>query len=543
MIRENLKFDVKDLKLPRIKGEDEEDDEEETKQGVVRSRPVFSNNRRFHASPSRGRHPPTPKINTGSLEETLEEHRFANRTVVRRIKVRGTPNLLPESYGGDKVRHNGPLEQKHLINTQRELWKLRKLTRDLARLNERQMKKLYPTSLKSPPPKTEQQSPVRCDWLEYMNEQESRDGYSRLSDEIKAFERYMSEIQQEKEVVRRVIGEMEEILKPVAGDSNRQPMLVGSRYTGMETRNSNVDLMIPIEDPDGLRTGVRGPSVTRPKITAMQMDILVRSARLLRATGTFSNVTVKKEHVPFVSAVHSATGRNARICCGLKPHSSMEYVLSYKAEFPTLRSLYVALRMVLEARGMFGVENRTVDAYGLTMMIVAALKLGEGKFDRLDLAKQFLHTLRFYKDLDLIRYGISVEPPALFRKRAHARVHNTEQLPHVRGQKSIAKRSITRGDKMLCLQDPADFMNDLGMSSFDMPRLRDIFGKVHDDILGKVEAWDGEAQAGKELVSDPNVGFNAEFAESERPSLLKYALGSNYDHLEVLRDKAICECS
>lgn len=510
------------------------------------ARPVFSNSRRFHASPTLGRHAPTPKINPDSLTETLEEHRFANRTVVRRIKVRSPPNLLPESHGGDKVnkvRRRGPLEPEHLISTQRELMKLRKLTRELERLNERHMKKLYPTDLKSLPPRTEHQSPVQCNWLEYMNRQESKDGYTRLSDELQAFELYMSEIRQEKEAVRKVIGEIEEILKPIGGDSNRRPILVGSRYTGMETRNSNVDLMLPMEDPDGLPTSVRGPSVTRPKITAIQMGILVQSARLLRATGTFSSVTVKKEHVPFVSAVHSATGRSSRIYCGLKPHSSMEYVLGYKAEFPTLRSLYIALRMVLETRGMFGMENRTIDAYGLTMLIVAALKLGEGKCGRSDLAKQFLHVLRFYKDLDLLRYGISVEPPALFRKRAHARARGTEPLPHVRGQKSIAKRSIARGDKMLCLQDPADFMNDLGMSSFDMPKVKGVFAKVYDDILEKAEAWDGEAQAGKELVSDAKASPDVEAAESERPSLLRYALGSNYDHLEVLRDKALFECS
>ncbi|KAM5445726.1 putative polynucleotide adenylyltransferase [Microsporum audouinii] len=501
-------------------------------------RPTFSNNRRFHASPSLGRYTSTPKINTDSLAETLEDHRIANRTVVRKVKVRRDPDWSSLSYGLATRSSSNPPQELH-VETYQQLQKLRKLTKLTSytkKLNTHQLKQLYPTTLKSSPRKTEQQS-VQCNWLQYMNEEESKDGYSRLNDEIWAFEGYMSEIRQEKETARRVISEVEDIIKPIGDSTHQRPMLVGSRYTGMNMRNSNVDLMIPIEDPGGLPSSARGPSATRPKITAIQTSLLSQAARLLRATGTFSGVTVPRGHVPFVSAVHSATDRRVRIYCGVKPNSGMEYILNYKTEFPALRPLYIAIRMILETRGMLGTNNHTVDPYGLIMMIVAALKLGEGKFHRHDLGRQFLHVLRFYENIDLLRYGISVDPPELFKKRTHARSLDTEQLPHVRGQKSISKRSVTRGNEMLCLQDPADFMNDLGMSSFSATRLRRVFGEVYADVLGKVEAWDGEARRDNELMLNDGI------AAPERPSLLRFALGSNYDHIEALRDKAIVECS
>ncbi|KAK2814330.1 hypothetical protein FQN49_008221 [Arthroderma sp. PD_2] len=267
------------------------------------------------------------------------------------------------------------------------------------------------------------------------------------------------------------------------------------------------------------------------------MDRLTQAARLLRATGTFFGVTVEKTHVPVVSALHTATGRRVQIHCGVKPHSSLEYVLNYKTEFPTLRPLYIAMRMILETRNMLGADQQTVDTYGLTMMIVAALKLGEGKFDRLDLGRQFLHVLRFYEEAKLRRHGISVDPPGLFRKRAHAQGPKTDQPPHVRGQLSIGKKSLTRGNDLLCLQDPADFMHDLGIASLSSLRLQQVLGAVHTDVLRGLRAWDGEAEGGNEIVPAAAV------ADSERPSLLRFALGSNYDRIETLRDKAIFEAA
>ncbi|KAK2864976.1 hypothetical protein FQN49_004026, partial [Arthroderma sp. PD_2] len=182
------------------------------------ARPVFSNNRRHHASPSLGRYAPTPKINIDSLSETLEDHRFTNRTLVRRVRVRSDPQLAPPSHDLAPASNGSGLRQKFIIDTHRESQKLQKLTKDLAKLNDRQIKQFYPTAFKSSQQPTDtpqfsveinsaEQQSVQCNWLQYVEEQQSNDGHSRLSDEIEAFGRYMSEIPQETDTARRVISE------------------------------------------------------------------------------------------------------------------------------------------------------------------------------------------------------------------------------------------------------------------------------------------------------------------------------------------------
>ncbi|KAF3479897.1 uncharacterized protein GIQ15_06873 [Arthroderma uncinatum] len=514
------------------------------------ARPIFSNNRRHHASPSLGRYASTSNINIDSLSETLEDHRFRNRTVVRRV-VQSKASTRPPIWKGIQEtpidRPPEALDRKFLADAHRESQKLQKLSKDLAKLNGSQIKQFYPNALKSSlqPADTPQSSaakktvekPIQYNWLQYVDEQQSMDGYLRLGDELRAFEQYMSEIPQEKGMTERTILGVENVLRQVE-DPDRRLRLIGSRHTGMAIRHSNIDLMIPIDDPDGFPNSVRGPSATRPKITTLQMDRLTQVARLLRATGDYSNVTVDKAHIPVVSAEDSATGRKVRIHCGIRPPSSLEYVLNYKAEFPTLRPIYIAIRMILETRGLLGTAQQSINQYGLTMLIVAALKLGEGRFDRLDLGRQFLHVLLFYSMTDLRRQGISVDPPELFKKRARAQGPKTDQPPHIRGQLSIGKKSMSRGNETLCLQDPADFMNDLGIECLALAELQQVFSAVGTDVHRKLKAWNGDAETGIETAP----AAPAAATDSETPSLLGFALGSDYYHrLEELRDKAIFE--
>jgi hypothetical protein len=171
------------------------------------------------------------------------------------------------------------------------------------------------------------------------------------------------------------------------------------------------------------------------------------------------------------------------------------------------------------------------------MMIVAALKLGEGTFDRhIDLGRQLLHVLQFYADANFRRYGVSVDPPGLFRKvDPKAKSRDKIETANVRGQESIGRASLARRADMLCLQDPADFMNDLGVECLQSRRMQRVFRSVHDGIQAEMQRWEQEQQHG-----GPSRVASVKRSDGKLTvGVLQSALGANYDSLERLRDRTV----
>jgi non-canonical poly(A) RNA polymerase PAPD5/7 len=105
------------------------------------------------------------------------------------------------------------------------------------------------------------------------------------------------------------------------------------------------------------------------------------------------------------------------------------------------------------------------------MMLVAAVKR-KSSSPPTTAAEQYVRFLDFYTDLDTKRYGVSVAPPKLFKK------HDAREL-QIKDQIDAARRrgDLVRGAQwgigqtrmyqpyLLCLQDPASPINDLGRKS------------------------------------------------------------------------------
>jgi hypothetical protein len=349
--------------------------------------------------------------------------------------------------------------------------------------------------------------PVQYPWLDHL-EAPGSSGLSRLNEEIKAFDAYMSPIPQETAAAQRVQTIARIVLRQ-AGFPN--PTLVGSRQTGIDLRHSDVDLVIP-----GLA------------------EHMWHVAETFHSSREFSNTTYQDCRV---HSIHAASGITVSIQSTLSHTPSSQYVLNYLSEFPTLRPLYTVVRMVLETRSALGMLNNYVDPYAVLMMIVAALKMGEGTFDRhTDLGRQLLHVLKFYADANFRRYGVSVDPPGLFRKLdPKAKSRDDIETANVRGQESIGRRSLAARADMLCLQDPADFMVDLGAGCVRWRRIQRIFCSVHDDIQASIRRWEQEQPHGGLSPVAPVEQFN----ENLTVGILQSALGANYDSLERLRDRTV----
>ncbi|KMU88235.1 hypothetical protein CIHG_05406 [Coccidioides immitis H538.4] len=460
------------------------------------ARPVFHHNRRFHVSPTRGRLGDLPIV-AGNLTETLEAHRYANRQrLIRWIPCKPTGDRNAVAIGPAPSVRRVPRPRQSLPATGRSVQESSELGLELLHPSSKKLRpdirphaaislfrKLMKKSSARVSRKEWSSSDAQYPWLDYL-ESSRDDGLSRLDDEINAFENYMSHIPQEQAAVNKVITEVEEILLQ---EDHPQPLVIGSRRTGLAMRHSNIDLLVMLSDPDGLFK-YRGPSPTRPKIAELQLE---RQEQISRSTGA--------------------------------------------AKFSSV------------------ILNRGISTYGLTMMIIAALKLSEGKYSRTSTAEQLLHVLRFYSTVDFHRYGISVDPPSIFRKCRHLRESSKlveSEAPYIRGQISIGKRSAKLAYHILCLQDPANYMNDLGMEAFRTFEIQEVFGDVYADLRAAVKAWDREWNdsldeiASEKVNREPSVELITAKAirdsdDKKAVSMLQFALGGDYERLERIRDKVI----
>jgi hypothetical protein len=207
--------------------------------------------------------------------------------------------------------------------------------------------------------------------------------------------------------------------------------------------------------------------------------------------------------------------------------------MDYQAEYPSTRPLYVTARLILEARGRYGRPQLSIESDALVMLLVAFLKMNHGRFQRPDcLGEQLIAFLRAYgSDVDLTTTGVSVDPPSWFNastvKRASA-LYAPDDLPaHLRGQRSLislkrtaaVRRNLPAASR-LCVQDPTNYMNDLGRSCVRTSELQHAFSLAHDRLGASLKHWDDSEQAA-------NV------------SILTRALQANFHDFENLRAKSL----
>ncbi|QSS60888.1 DNA polymerase sigma domain-containing protein [Histoplasma capsulatum] len=323
---------------------------------------------------------------------------------------------------------------------------------------------------------------------------------------------------------------------------------------GMALPHSSVDLFVSIKDLERAEGG-RGPSATRPKMVQARLKRLREIASTLKDSRSLSNVMLKRDRDPTLAALHDATGLQVQFQCGPSPPASIDFILNYRAEFPTLRALFMVLRILLETRGLFGGVDGGVRPYLLIMMIVAALKIREGKYQRDNVGSQLLHVLEFYKDTAFTKYGVSVEPPGLFDKEVGVSVKKNGKLiphPYLRGQRSISKRSSSSPcEGMLSLQDPSDFMNDVGSTCLVMSQVKQLFKATYDDLKARIKtegkqgtAYNHQQQQQQEQQQQQwqrqrQVNVVENNVNKVGGSMLSVALGANYHNFERFRDRLL----
>lgn len=504
--------------------------------------PLFSTapfRRQLHASGVRSIE---PVIFRNSLEKTLEAHRFSNRaSLIRKVINHDCPAETPPPILSleNRAGHDQSSQKASSVSNAES-----ESPRSSAPARRAQRKARSPSQVATPQPQTTEYPqlqwhadetkgrPAQSPWLKYLTtDWKTPDAVSRLDAEIRALELYMTPTPSERTEIDRLVADMGRLL---AGIVPSPPQVTGSWRTRFALSHSGLDFVLPVPDSDRSTRDVRKPSATRPKVLQTYKKLLHEVKHALQQSPSFAErVRIIGSRFPVLSAIHRPTGRLLQFHCGEGLPASVEYIMDYQAEYPSIRPLYVTARLILEARGRYGRTQMSIESDALVMLLVAFLKMNHGRFQRPDcLGEQLIAFLRAYgSDIDLTTTGVSVDPPSWFNastvKRASA-LYAPDDLPaHLRGQRSLislkrtaaARRNLPAASR-LCVQDPTNYMNDLGRSCVRTLELQHTFSLAHDRLGASLKRWDD---------SEPAANV----------SILTRALQANFSDFENLRAKSL----
>jgi len=345
-----------------------------------------------------------------------------------------------------------------------------------------------------------------------------------------AFHAFISPTPDESAAYKSLTDDLQDQARQILPDNPIE--VVGSQRTGLATSLSDLDFRLSLPEYEK-PVNERGPSTTRPKALKASIRKLRRLIRGLSATNDYERIELRFGRIPIISGVHRATQLTVQIQAMNDSSASREYALNYLAEFPTLHPLYTLIKTTLEIRNLRNVHDGGLGAYSTFMLVVAALKKSEGAISRNNIARQLLSALDFYADTDFYRHGISVDPPGLFRKfhGAEPSMHPkgaTLADPILHGQARIARVNEVR-PYLLCMQDPANPLNDLGAQAYNIKHVQALFRVARTKLLILFQKFDHLPPLkdqynrwSQTAMLDPLVGADYRWFQSRRARIAQW---------------------
>ncbi|KAN0082062.1 hypothetical protein V8E54_003360 [Elaphomyces granulatus] len=459
-----------------------------------------------------------------SLRKTLEVQRFGNRDRVRKV-LDSKPSPNPEESTPSKEPITTPITPAHrrrraaFSQSSQGSWPVagRRNGRSRTSLSKKGRRPATARELRWEVNEREGR-PAQCPWLACLDSSNNvGDGLSRLDEEIKSLERYLIPNSQEQASIDRIFHGFSSVVTEVLPHA---PQMVGSRSTGMALSYSNLNLLFPATRPKSHFNALRDVEMVLQQQSAFHCHFDRSPSRL-----------------PVVTWFHCATGLQLRISCVENLSASVEKVKLYWAEYPELRPLYVAIRMILEVHGVFGSHNSSIRPYGLLLLIIAVLKLDHNRWSHqpTSLGEQLLHFLHTYSSVvDFRKTGVAVEPPGFFNSKTLQGENNIaatseHQSAQLRGQLSLLRRkekALLRSNhpwaERLCIQDPDNYMKDLGSSCLRSVELQRIMAEAHQRLQETIATWNGRGSAAKDSVLASVLKANFTEFEELRNRITRY---------------------
>jgi hypothetical protein len=435
-----------------------------------------------------------------SLKKTLEAHRVANRaSVIRPVYAYNSPSLGVYRPPLLQEIQKLPLAQSTTNTPRRKKPKPEKQTPKLASR----------VSLSAQGDRAAQHP-----WLDLVqSRRKDQNGMARLDAEITALAEYLQPSSLENVAIARIVRQISE---QVSGVVPIPLQLVGSRSTQTAFSSSGIDLMVRVGDEDFSASGQRTLNTMTSKTFT---GIIQRLEAAIRQHPDYDEFRILPAKSPTLVMIHKASSLPINIFCGNKLPSSDDYIKISLAGTPSLRPLYMVLRAILESRNVFGWETASVGSYGLILLVAAFLKQQNAQFQQQGLGEQLLTLLDTYgSSLDLRTTGVSAEPAEFFDFASVRHKYETAQHPHpvLVGQRALlrfkanaSKRSNLPAAMHLCIQDPTNYLNDVGLQCVRTAELQNILSSANIGLQLAARRWDGDG-------SILGQALNANFDEFQR---------------------------
>jgi hypothetical protein len=340
----------------------------------------------------------------------------------------------------------------------------------------------------------------------------------RLGVEIRAFEKYCTPSLEEQKAVDNVLNELKRVIRE--HDESLVVDVIGSRATGLADPLSDFDINI---------YSSKNPDLSDAEMSRKILSPLYK--RLKYGPRLFRDLTyIKQAKVPIVLGQHNLAGILVQFQSTPRSQPTREYVQSAMIKHPTLKPLFKLLKQALQMRGLTVGSSGGITSYPLLNMIVASLQFSATKNTLADVGNDFMAFLSFYSDFDFGKHGISTNPLELFEKGAASQweadtgQEDTQQFSAKQPSQNnngshktshVIPRKRLRSYRMT-LQDPADAINDLGKTCYQIQDVQATLVAIRAAIRRNISLWDGKSRR----VS-PN-GRNTRFA------ILKPCLSGDY---------------
>jgi DNA polymerase sigma len=323
-------------------------------------------------------------------------------------------------------------------------------------------------------------------------------GMARLDAEIAALAEYLQPSSSENVAIARIVRQISE---QFAGVVPSPPQLVGSRSTRTAFSSSGIDLMVPVGDEKSPASGQRALNPMSSKTFA---GILQKVEAAVRQVPDYDEFRIVPAKSPTLVMTHKASTLPINIFCGNKLPSSDDYIKTSLAGTPSLQPLYMVLRAILESRNIFGWETASLGPYGLILLVASFLKQQDTQFQQKGLGEQLLAILDFYgSKINFRTTGVAAEPAEFF-DFASVR-HKYKALPSPRsdpvlvGQRALLRfkanarrKSNIPAAKHLCIQDPTNYLNDVGLQCTRTAELKKILSSASMGLQLAAKRWDGD---------------------------------------------------
>ncbi|EMD66692.1 hypothetical protein COCSADRAFT_84996 [Bipolaris sorokiniana ND90Pr] len=297
-----------------------------------------------------------------------------------------------------------------------------------------------------------------------------------LDKEIERFYKYAMPKDYERIARQHVIQQVRNHVKQVSPKYDVQ--VFGSERNGVAFATSDIDfrLMQP--------SWVADPAIDRlppaKNEQARRLKVLLNLFhRIFKTHKSYFLSTLRHARYPLITAQDCNSGLDVQIVLSNDTSMSTAMMKHYMDEIPYLCRLYYVVKTIFSIRGLSDVFRGGFGSYSIFMMLVASIK--HAPHERQDAAGALLNFLRFYRDFDTTKYGISIDPVELFDKTQHPVVTKP------------VKEKLDNGTMkplppyMLCLRDPADETNDLGRKGIAIKHVQATFAHLHSQLVDDIK--------------------------------------------------------